>query len=286
VTALRRLAWGGVGLGALLYGGSIAWLRANEAALVFQPEAYGGRAAEPPAPGLRPEAVTVPSSDGARLSAWVLRAADPGGPWVLLCHGNAGNLSLPRRQRFYRDLTAAGLNVVAFDYRGYGASSDVPPTERGVYDDAEAAYRFLVDSLGAPPSRVVLYGHSLGGGVASHLAVTVPAAGLVLEGTFTSVPDLGGERYPLLPVRALARHRFDNADRVRRMPLPLLLLHARADGTVPFTHAERLAALAPAGTRLVDLAGDHDSAWEADRDRYMAAFTAFAFRVTGGTSGR
>jgi pimeloyl-ACP methyl ester carboxylesterase len=165
--------------------------------------------------------------------------------------------------------------VVAFDYRGYGASTDAPLDEDALYADARAVYRYMVESLAVPPWRLVLYGHSLGSGVASYLASQVPAAGLILEGAFTSVPAVGQERFPFMPVQRLARNRFDNAARLPGLAIPVLLLHARADATIPFEHAERLLAVARPSTRLVDLAGDHADAWEADRPRYLDAFAGF-----------
>ncbi len=278
---VRRAALAVFGIFALSYGGMVAWLVTNEPRMVFQPAAYGGRDQVPVADslGLDLQALEIGSTDGVRMATWIIRG-DSTGPWLVLCHGNAGNITLGRRQRFYADLARAGFNLVAFDYRGFGASSDVPPTERGLYDDAEAAYRYVRDSLAVGPERIVIYGHSLGGGVATDLAARVPAAGLILEGTFTSVPSVGQERYPWLPIGLLAENRFDNAAKLPGVGKPLLILHARQDGTIPSAHGERLQAVARAPKELVLLGGDHDSAWEQDRDRYMAAFTGFVRRVT------
>ncbi|MDX2061039.1 MAG: alpha/beta hydrolase [Gemmatimonadales bacterium] len=280
-TFLRRSALTVFGIFALSYGGMVAWLVANESAMVFQPAAYGGREQVPVADslGLDLQAIEIGSTDGVRMATWIIRG-DSTGPWLVLCHGNAGNITLARRQRYYADLARAGFNLVAFDYRGFGASSDVPPTEQGLYDDATAAYRYLGDTLGVKPDRIVIYGHSLGGGAATELAARVPAAGLILEGTFASVPAVGQERYPWLPIALLADNRFDNAAKLPGIGKPVLILHARADGTIPVSHGERLHGLAREPKELVLLGGDHDSAWEADRDRYMTAFTAFVRRVT------
>ncbi|MEZ4455708.1 MAG: alpha/beta hydrolase [Gemmatimonadales bacterium] len=277
---VRRLVLGIFAVFALSYGGMVAWLLANETRMVFQPTAYGGReqVAVMDSLGLDLTPVRIGSGPGVSLAAWVIRA-DSSGPWLLFCHGNAGNITLAKRQRFYRDAARSGFNMLAFDYRGFGSSSDSTPSEAGVYADARAAYRYLRDTLGVATDRIVIYGHSLGGGVATELATTEPAAGLILEGTFTSVPAVGSERYPFLPIDALASNRFDNAAKIGRLAMPLLILHARADGTIPFPHGERLFAAAPEPKRLVPLGGDHDSAWEADHDRYMEAFAGFVNRV-------
>ncbi|MFN0181212.1 MAG: alpha/beta hydrolase [Gemmatimonadales bacterium] len=274
---IKRLGFGAVAVTALGYGGAIGYLKVNEAAMVFQPDAYGGRTQVPVADslGLRIDSTWVASSDGARLATWLVRAADSTGVWVLSCHGNAGNITLLKRQRFYADLVRAGLNVAAFDYRGFGASSDRPLTEAGLHADARAVYDHLRARLGIPAERIVIYGHSLGGGVATRLATQVPSAGLIVEGTFTSVPDVGQARYPWLPIRLLAANRFDNAATIPTLKVPVMVMHAEADQTIPFGHGRRLFELAPEPKRFVRLGGDHDSAWELDRDTYLTAFTEF-----------
>lgn len=279
---IRRAVLAIFALFTLSYGGMVGWLVANEARLVFQPDAYGGRVQIPVADslGLDLRPIRIASSGGVELAAWVIRAADSAGPWLLLCHGNAGNITLFKRQRYYRDLARAGFNLLAFDYRGFGASSDAGLAESGLYDDAAAAYRYLRDSLLVAPERLVIYGHSLGSGVATEMAIRYPAAGLAIEGAFKSVPSVGQERYRFMPVERLAKNRFDNEAKIGRVPMPVLVMHARADGTIPFTHGEELFRLAPDPKEFVSLGGDHDSAWEYDHDRYMRAFTGFVRRVT------
>ena len=286
-TWIRRALIVVVGVVGLSYGGMVTWLLANEPRMVFQPAAYGGRGQVPVADslGLAVEPRTLASTDGARLATWVIRSADSTGPWLLLCHGNAGNSTLLKRQRFYRDATRQGFNLLAFDYRSFGASTDQPPTEQGLYDDATAAYHYLRDSLGIAPGRIVLYGHSLGSGVATEMAGRFPAAGLIIEGAFKSVPSVGQERYRFMPVEYLARNRFDNATKIRSLRMPLLVMHARLDGTIPFPHGEALYRLAPEPKSFVPLGGDHDSAWELDHATYMTAFTGFVRRYTGPARG-
>ena len=168
---------------------------------------------------------------------------------------------------------------MAFDYRGFGSSTDLPPTEPGLHADARSVYQYVVDRLRIPPERIVIYGHSLGGGVATRLAATVPNAGLIIEGTFTSVPDLGTERFPWLPIRQLAANQFDNISAIADLGVPVLIMHARGDGTIPFAHGRRLFDQATSPKRFVDLGGDHDSAWELDHDRYMSEFASFVRSV-------
>ena len=140
MTLVRRIAIGIAVAAMLRYGGLIGWLRWNEASFVFQPGAYGGQTQVPLADslGLAPRVLRHHSTDRAELTTWIMRSPDSAGPWLLTCHRNAGNITLLARQRFYRDALATGLNIIAFDYRGFGTSSAVVPTEQGLYDDARA----------------------------------------------------------------------------------------------------------------------------------------------------
>ncbi len=280
---IRRSVLAVVAISALSYGGMVVYLLANEPRMVFQPTSYGGREQIPIADslGLAIEARRIGSAPGIELVTWIVRSADSTGPWLVTCHGNAGNITLLKRQRFYADVVKHGINVVAFDYRGFGASTDSVPTELGLYQDARSVYTYLRDTIGIDPARIVIYGHSLGGGVATELATGAPAAGLILEGTFRSVPRVAKGRYPYLPIETLAENRFDNEAKLGRLRMPLLVMHARADGTIPFTHGETLFRVAPDPKTFIALGGDHDSAWELDRDTYMTGFAGFIRRTTG-----
>jgi fermentation-respiration switch protein FrsA (DUF1100 family) len=250
-------------------------LRLGESRLVYVP---GSRRLVPPPPGLglRPERVEIPSTDSVTLVAWIIRAPDGGraAPWLLVCHGNAGNLSDVGRPEHYAGLRALGLNILAFDYRGYGESGGLP-SERGLYDDAEAAYRYLQTTLGVPPRRIVLFGHSLGSAVAVELATRVPAAGLVLDGALASVTARAQEVYPYVPVRWIARSRFASIEKIGRVQGAKLFLHARADEVIPFAHGRRLYEAASPPKRFVALAGGHGDAFEVDSAAYFGAIARF-----------
>ncbi|HUR94386.1 MAG TPA: alpha/beta hydrolase [Gemmatimonadales bacterium] len=250
-------------------------LRFSEARLVYIP---GTRTLLPPPPGLQlsPERVEIPSTDHVTLVAWIMRAApvDGAGRWLLICHGNAGNLSDLGRPQHYAGLRDLGLNLLAFDYRGYGESTG-DPSEAGLYADAEAAYHYLRERLGVPPERIVIFGHSLGSAVAVELATRVPAAGLILDGALASVTERAQEVYPYIPVRWIARSRFASIDKIGRVPGPELFLHARADEVIPFAHGRRLYEAASGRKRFVPLAGGHGDAFEVDSATYFGAIARF-----------
>ena len=266
---------GTVAVVVLLYAGFLLLLRAAEPRLIYAPGPSTHLTPPPAELGLAPERVTFASVDGVRLVAWVIRAPhDSAGRWLLICHGNGGNLSEAGRPFHYAGLRALGLNLLAFDYRGYGESGGVP-SEPGLYRDADAAWRYLIDTLRVPPDRIVLFGHSLGSAVAIELATRVPAAGLILDGALSSVIERAQEAYPYVPVRWIARSRYPSLERIGRLTLPKLFLHARADEVIPLAHGRRLYDAAPPPKSFVALAGGHGDAFERDSAAYFGAIARF-----------
>jgi pimeloyl-ACP methyl ester carboxylesterase len=146
--------------------------------------------------GLEFRDIELTAEDGKRLHGWWVPASAPSRGHVLFCHGNAGNIG--DRVAHAALLSAAGFDVLLFDYRGYGRSSG-RPNEHGTYRDARAACRALRDQPGVDVSRVIYLGESLGGAVALELALAHPPAGLVLQSTFNSVRDLARLHYPYIP---------------------------------------------------------------------------------------
>jgi fermentation-respiration switch protein FrsA (DUF1100 family) len=203
------------------------------------------------------EEVHFAARDGVPLHAWYF----PGNTnaarahlAVLLCHGNGGNIS--HRLGLYDSLLATGVSVFAFDYRGYGRSGG-RPGEEGTYLDAQAAHAWL-RQRGFAATNIIAYGESLGGGVASELALRETVGGLVLHSTFTSLTDVGAELFPWLPVRTLGSIHYNTRGRLPRLHLPVLILHSRADSLIPFHHAEQNFAAANEPRFLRELAGDHN----------------------------
>ena len=268
--AIHRIFKGLAGLAVLAYLGGIGYLRINEKAYVFEP---AERVVAAPAPGfaLGERRVTYPSTDGVMLSAWIVPAAAPAtDTWMLICHGNRGNIGYRQRPEFYATIRDLGINLLAFDYRGFGESTGTPD-EPGLYADATASYEYLTRTLGVPPERVVIFGHSLGSGVAIELASRVRAAGLIVEGAYTSVVERGQELYPLFPVALIATQRFPSLDRIASISVPKLFLHSPDDGVIPYAHGRRLFEAARPPKRLVDVKGGHDDAFRVDKAVYAGA---------------
>ncbi len=259
----------------------VVYLKANERRLIFQPDQFGGRTVTPlpDSLALTSSAVTITSADGARITGIVIPAADTAAPWLLYLHGNAGNITSSLLPQFYKRWHAQGVNLLAIDYRGYGASASRAPDEQGLYADARAAYDWIRTVRGVPPDRILLYGQSLGTGVATELALHVQAAGLMLEGAFTSIPDLGAIRYPWMPVRLIASQRFANVDKIGRVAMPKLIMHASDDSIVPYAQGQRLFAAARAPKEWVELKGGHMRAFLDDSAHFWGHAGAFVQRL-------
>ncbi|HEX7126801.1 MAG TPA: alpha/beta hydrolase [Thermodesulfobacteriota bacterium] len=242
--------------------------------LVYFPDVGRGVATTPAAYGLPFETHEIETEDGERLHAWWVPVRDARGT-ALVFHGNAGNIShrIGYLQMFHR----LGYASLIVDYRGYGQSTG-RPSEDGTYRDAEAAWRWLV-ARGVAPTDVVLVGESLGGAVAAWLAARVTPRALVLLSTFTSVPDLGAEVYPFLPVHLLSRFSYDTLGALRRVEAPVLVAHSRDDEVVPYRHGLALFAAAREPKRFLEMHGGHNEGVLYTREAWVAELGAFLERT-------
>ncbi len=201
--------------------------------------------------------MTLTTEDGETIVGWYKPAA-PGRATLLYFHGNGGSL-LNRRDRA-KLLTEGGRGLLIVSYRGYSGSTGTP-SEAGLRIDARTAYAWL--AARAPAERLVLYGESLGSGVAVRLATEKAVAGLILDAPFTSAADVAGHHYWYLPVWLL-RDQYRSIDRIHELKVPLLVIHGDRDGVIPIALGERLFAAAPEPKRFVTLPGvDHVSVLEA-----------------------
>jgi fermentation-respiration switch protein FrsA (DUF1100 family) len=204
--------------------------------------------------GLTFKEVSLTTEDGTAISAWFVPADNERGV-LLFCHGNAGNISHRLDSiRIFHDL---GLSVLIFDYRGYG-NSNGSPTETGTYCDAEAAWNYLTGEREYSPGRIILFGRSLGGSVASMLSTRCNPAALIIESGFTSVPDMGKKIYPFLPVRLLSRYDYNTLMNVQRTDIPKLFIHSPDDEVIPFEHGRKLFETAAGPKEFLQISGDHN----------------------------
>ena len=229
------------------YGGLLLLVYLGQRALQYLPE----RARTPPAAAGLPEAeeVVLDSSGGERVIVWHI---PPRGekPVVLYFHGNGG--SLRGRVDRFRALAADGTGLIALSYRGYGGSSG-RPTEKGLIDDALAAYAFAAARY--PASRLALWGESLGTGVAVALAAQKPVGRIVLESPFTSIADIAAQIYWFFPVRLLIKDSFRSDLLIGTVTAPFLILHGDKDSIVPIALGDQLYKLITAPKRFVRFPG-------------------------------
>jgi fermentation-respiration switch protein FrsA (DUF1100 family) len=239
-----------------------------------------GRAVEttPQALRLSYEEVAMPTADGVRLHGWWVPA--PGARHTLLhLHGNAGNIS--HRLELLQIFHAIGVNVLLFDYRGYGRS-DGEPSEAGLRQDAEAAWTYLTEQRGITPATIVIHGQSMGGAFAAWLAARRQPAALALESAFTSVPDMAAHLYGWLPARWLARLELDTLGALAEVRCPVLVIHSSADEIIPYAHGEKLFAAAREPKRQLTIGGDHNAGFWVSRDAYAAGWRDFLATLPAG----
>lgn len=260
MTGARRVVASTLFVFVAIYLGIIVLVWAFQSRLLYFPAR--GLITTPSAVGMPYTDVRFRASDGVRLHGWYIPTGERGSGGqrgtVLFFHGNGGNISgwLPAVEPF-RDL---GFDAFLIDYRGYG-ESEGEPSERGTYLDAEAAWRYLTKERGIAPERIVLAGRSLGGAVATWLAERHTPRALILESTFTSVPDLASELYPWLPVRLLVRFRYDTASLLPRVRAPVLIVHSRTDEIIPFHHGQRLFEAAREPKSFLEVQGGHNEGY-------------------------
>ena len=264
----------------------VAVMYATIVALVFwfQPKLVyfpmkGPYTVTPQSRGLPFEPVRVPTEDGEQLAAWWVPAArsEPklGGGTVLLFHGNAGNIS--HRIDYAKMFYALGYNTLLVDYRGFGESTG-EPSEQGTYRDALASWQWLTATQGVQAADIVIFGESLGGGIATWLAARQVPRALILASTFTSIADLGAQVYPWLPVHWISRIHYNNLGNLDKIRTPLLVAHSPADELIPYTHGRRLYEAAQVPKTFLQLSGGHNEGFVFARDEWVEAVRVFLNR--------
>jgi pimeloyl-ACP methyl ester carboxylesterase len=245
---LRRSFWlvGGAALAGYL--AICGYMYAIQRSMLFIPDVRDVAADVERFPGA--EAITLTTPDGERLNAWFKPPRAETDPVYLYLHGNGANLS--RRVGRFQRMTEAGAGLLAVSWRGYGGSTGAP-SEAGLKLDGAAAYDWLTARL--PPARLVLFGESLGTGIAIWLAATRPASQLVLDSPYASIVDLGALRFPFLPVALLSRDPFRSVDLAPQVNIPVIAQHCSNDWVIPLSESQRLMRAFPAAPRFTVIEG-------------------------------
>lgn len=208
------------------------YLYFNQDAYIFFPEKTITSA--PSAFGMKYENLFIVAKDGVKINVWYI----PNGNSALIihCNGNAGNLS--ERVEKFSLFNSLGYSVIGFDYRGYG-KSEGKPSEEGLYMDLRSVINFA-EEKGYKKSEIILYGESIGGGVALQLASEMQFSVLILESTFTSIYDMARIYYKLFPTSFLLKSKFDNLSKIKKVKCPVVIMHSKEDEIVPYSMGQTL----------------------------------------------
>ncbi|MCF6150484.1 MAG: alpha/beta hydrolase [Candidatus Kuenenia sp.] len=246
--------------------------------MVFQPRfVYFPRSEIVSTPGdigLSYEEVTFQTKDGLTIYGWFIPAKQARGV-LLFCHGNAGNISHRLDSiKVFHDL---GLSTLIFDYRGYGKSKG-RLSEKGTYCDAEAAWDYLIQNRHVLPEKIVIFGRSLGGAIATWLATEHTPGALIVESAFTSITDVGAELYPYIPIRCISRFRYGTINYLKAIDCPVLIVHSRGDELISFKHGRWLFDAAPEPKEFLEITGDHNEGFLTSGKRYRDGIDSFLIK--------
>ena len=254
---------------AVIYGLFCGGIYLLQDKMIYQP--WGEITATPSRIGLSFEYISFEASDGVRLHGWFIPAAKTSERALLFFHGNAGNIS--HRLESIRVFHELGLDLLIFDYRGYG-KSEGRPTEEGLYMDGRAAFDFLVER-GYFPDRIVVFGRSLGGAVAARISLEKAPGALILESTFTSLFDMARRVARLFPVRRLLRSEYPTESIMAGILCPVLVIHSPDDEIIPFCQGERLYERITGPKAFLEIKGDHNGGFILTGEAYRKGLESF-----------
>ena len=220
--------------------------------------------------GLSYEDLYLTTSDGIKINAWLVKSSNQAST-IIFAHGNAGTMGERLMKiKFWHDL---GLNILIFDYRGYGRSQG-HPTESGIYLDAQAAYDYLQTRSDIDHNRIIAYGASLGGTVMVDLAAKRKLAALMVESSLTSAKDMAHRIYPFLPSFMMSI-KFDSFSKIDKITVPKLFLHSKEDHTVPFSMGQALYEKAASPKKFLLIYGGHNDGGSIHDPRVYEGLTSF-----------
>ncbi|GMT41693.1 MAG: alpha/beta hydrolase [bacterium] len=249
----------------------LVWGRWHESRSLFVPSAEHEHS--PQDYSLKPEEVWLASGGGGeKIHGWYF-AANRKSSTILYVHGNAGTIA--DRLAVIKGYIESGYNVFIFDFRGFG-KSDGKPDRKSFVQDTFTAYDYLTKSRGAAASDIVLLGQSLGGAAALKLANAKECRAVILEGTFYSIRQVARDIYPNIPIWLLASSYFDNSREVKKLAVPLLLIHGENDEVTPYYHSEMLFKDARKPKEFINIKGsDHTGMYIVNPAQYYGTIGRF-----------
>lgn len=269
---MNKLLWivGSIGLAVIgIYVVMAIYLLINQTRMVFMPS--NSIEITPADIGLEFEDIFFFTEDSVRLNGWFIPATDEKGV-LLFCHGNGGNIS--HRMESFQLFNRLGLSIFIYDYRGYG-KSEGRPSEKGTYLDAQAAWDYIVREKGIPEDKIIILGRSLGGAVATHLAIKTNPKTLIIESSFTSVGDIGGEMFPYFPVRFLTLIKYNVKGYISKITCPVLVVHSIDDEIIPFHHGREIFKAAHEPKEFLEITGSHNDGFLVSGKQYEEGVGSF-----------
>ncbi len=247
----------------------LGFIRYIETKLIYAP---GYEIEETPSDkGYGFEDIWFETADGIQINAWFVPAENAKGT-ILLCHGNAGNIS--HRLDNVEICNGLGYNILLFDYRGFGRSTG-SPDEIGTYRDVQAAWDYLVEERDITPEQIILHGRSLGGALASYCAKENNPGLLIIESTFSSIPDICSHLYPWLPARLLGRIDYPVLEYVLEVNCPVLVIHSIDDEIIPYEHGKEIFENISTPKQFLEISGDHNMGFLTSGHTYIDGLEEF-----------
>jgi fermentation-respiration switch protein FrsA (DUF1100 family) len=217
------------------------------------------------------ESVNLRTTDDESIHGWYVPASNERAT-LLFFHGNAGNIS--HRLMSLKIFHQLNLSVLIFDYRGYGQSTG-SPSEKGTYRDAQAALDYLIAKRKIPLDNIVFFGRSLGAAIASQLATRHQPKAIILESSFTSVPDMAAQLLPVFPMRWLSRYSYNNLKNLQSVTRPVLIIHSPDDEIIPFKHGQKLYDAANEPKTFLKIRGSHNEGFYESGQTYVSGIDHF-----------
>ena len=256
-----------------IYAGFSIYLLFNQRRMIYEPDSH--LVLTPDMHGYSYEQVTLTTQDNLKLHGWYVPSKQNLGT-ILFFHGNTGNIS--HRLETIEILHLMGFNVFIFDYRGYGLSEG-KPSEQGTFLDAKAALAYLTEHKGIAEHEIILFGRSLGGAIAVWLAAHSQPKALIVESSFSSIPDLGRQLYPLLPIKYLTRYNYASKQYIQKVKAPTLIIHSPEDEVIPYNHGKTLFELSQAPKQMLEIVGRHNDGFIYSGNVYTQGVREFLMKV-------
>jgi hypothetical protein len=240
--------------------------------MVFVPTRCGN----PPPGDLGIKEISFPTGNDQTLYGWWM-PADSSKYTILFFHGNGGCVPLcEERMRFFKEL---GYSTLVIDYRGYGKSTGSLGCEEDIYEDGKNALKFVTDSLKIPTEKLIVWGWSLGGGVTVDVCRNLNLRAVILEGTFYSIDDVAGIKYPVFPTKWILKYHFRSGEKINDIKAPVFFIHSKEDKTIPYEQGRKLFEAFRGEKDFLEISGSHNHGVNENKEKIINSLKAFLGKI-------